>query len=153
HPVNVPSRKLQKCPAIRNLCTEKTIPFLDRILEASRQENGTDKDLKLIHEITGLFANLSAKIKLNTSSSQQIHWLRKRLDYIQMHFRDNILVSDVAQNVGVDRNHFTRTFQHAMNISPNAYIQNLRLKEANYLLWSTDLTIKEVAASLGYTDP
>jgi AraC-like DNA-binding protein len=100
-----------------------------------------------------LFAELAGQRTPQAPDNQYNEWLKRAMDYIHMHFRDAIKVHDVARFVGVDRTHFTRTFHQAQGMSPHAYIQHLKLTEARELLLNSGMSIKEIAASLGYSDP
>jgi transcriptional regulator GlxA family with amidase domain len=71
---------------------------------------------------------------------------------MKTHFRDRISVEEVANYVNLNRSHFTRAFYKQTKVTPNHYLQTLRLQEADLLLRRTAMSISEIALSVGYND-
>jgi AraC-like DNA-binding protein len=61
-----------------------------------------------------------------------------------------MLVGHVAGKLGVGYEAFRKKFSKAYGISPKAYRVSRRLDKAEVLIRHTDMSIKEIAASLGY---
>lgn len=61
-------------------------------------------------------------------------------------------IEDIARSLGYHRAHLTRLFKEATGLPPMQYLLKIRMKKAETLLES-DLTIAQVAASVGYGDP
>ena len=62
----------------------------------------------------------------------------------------NVSVPTVAKTLGISYITFYRQFKKALGLSPREYIHQIRISRAENFLTSTDLTIKEIAARLGY---
>nr|WP_242050512.1 AraC family transcriptional regulator [Oculatella sp. FACHB-28] len=77
--------------------------------------------------------------------------LRRIEDYVRTHLAEEIGIEDLANEVGLSRWHFSRTFEQATGEAPSRYVQRLRMEQAIYLLQTTDLPITEVAYAVGYT--
>lgn len=60
--------------------------------------------------------------------------------------------SDYANMCNVSTSHFISIFKERTGVSPLAFRQNIRLERAKSLLVTTDLSIKEIALSVGYDD-
>ena len=70
--------------------------------------------------------------------------------YIIQRYSYPITVTDVAAFVGVDRSHLYEVFMREMGMSPKTYLTRHRMDMAQKLLRETDLTVGEVASSVGY---
>jgi transcriptional regulator GlxA family with amidase domain len=57
----------------------------------------------------------------------------------------------VSHAVGLSFWHFSRLFNAGMGMGFREYVKNVRLKHACTLLKSSSLSIKEIAAAVGYT--
>jgi len=56
-------------------------------------------------------------------------------------------------NISITAVHISRIFKDRVGISIPDYINEVRVKHTKFLLESTDLSIREVAKSVGYDDP
>ena len=61
-------------------------------------------------------------------------------------------MDDIAKAVGVSRSHLYRVFMSNVGQSPIDYLTNYRISEACSLLKSTNLSIAEIAVSVGFFD-
>lgn len=50
------------------------------------------------------------------------------------------------------RNHCTKQFRRTYGMTPNEFLQELKMREAQTLLTQTAHTLSEIAQSLGYPD-
>lgn len=75
-----------------------------------------------------------------------IHYMRSQLHTI-------VSVNDMAERQQLSVSHFTSLFRKATGMSPFDYYIHLKLQKACLMLYSSDIKVKEVAASLGYEDP
>ena len=67
-------------------------------------------------------------------------------------FDQDINFEDLAINLQLSYRSFQRRFKAACNLSPLQYQQNLRISNAKQLLKDSNLSIQEVATTIGYTD-
>jgi AraC-like DNA-binding protein len=74
------------------------------------------------------------------------------LGIIQDGFQHNPRVRELAHQVHLSRWHFIRLFKAETSLSPKQYVRNLRMQEAEELLSQSFLSVKEIAASLGFED-
>ena len=79
--------------------------------------------------------------------------LKKALDYMQRHFRENPPLSAIARQAALAPNYFHRRFLGVFGMTPHAYMLSQRMNHARRLLASTDDDIKGIALSVGYDDP
>lgn len=74
------------------------------------------------------------------------------LDYIHKNYQSPITVSELTQLLGVSQPYLFRIFKAETGKSPKQYLGDYRLLQAKKLLAETDLTVSEVANSVGYAD-
>lgn len=72
------------------------------------------------------------------------------LDYIDRNLEKEIMVRELSVRIGVSRTELSAMFHNAFKISPKRYILTCRITRAKMLLLRTSLTIKEIAAQVGY---
>jgi AraC-like DNA-binding protein len=75
------------------------------------------------------------------------------INYMRSQLHTIVSVNDMANRLKISVSHFTSLFRKATGMSPFDYYIHLKLQKACLLLYSSDIKVKEVAASLGYEDP
>jgi transcriptional regulator GlxA family with amidase domain len=73
--------------------------------------------------------------------------------YMSEHLDHPLRVGDLAALINVSPAHFTVLFRQATGSSPRDYLHLLRLHRACHLLRNSKLSLKQIAAQLGYQDP
>lgn len=74
------------------------------------------------------------------------------VQYIKEHYQEQISLEDVAVAGNVSPNYLSKLFRNEMGIGFLDYMTQIRLKESEKLLEETNLSIKEIAAKVGYLD-
>lgn len=80
-------------------------------------------------------------------------YLEKSIEFIENNYSNNIKINDIATYIGINRSYLTHIFKKNINISPQDFLVNYKIDKACNLLQNTDLSIKVVAKSIGYSDP
>lgn len=89
--------------------------------------------------------NLSADI-------DKIDRINPAILYINEHFKETILLKDLAQLCYMSKTYFHKTFKNVLDITPTAYQTRLRMNAALELLNNKNIPVKEIASELGFTD-
>lgn len=71
-------------------------------------------------------------------------------DLIESHYADAITIERMADSTGLSERTLKRRFLNATQLSPNVYLQKVRIDKAKKLLIATTLSVKEVAYEVGY---
>lgn len=74
------------------------------------------------------------------------------LNYIDENFTDDIELEELCGIAGITPQHLCRIFKKQLNMRPVEYISKKRIQSAKNLLLTTDKTIGEIAAEVGYRD-
>ena len=73
--------------------------------------------------------------------------------YMSQHLNRPLQVATLAARVSISPSHFFALFKRRIGLAPMDYFTRLRMERACQLLETTSLSVKEVAAELGYEDP
>ena len=74
------------------------------------------------------------------------------LQYIHAHYASELSVSMLAEMCHLSTGRYASLFKTCTGISPQNYLIDLRLKNASALMQRTDLSLKQIAAAVGYGD-
>ena len=69
------------------------------------------------------------------------------------HLAEPIDVDQLAELAGLSPSHLTRLFREHTGHAPMDYLRRARVQQARQLLGDVDLSIKEIAARVGFDDP
>jgi signal transduction histidine kinase/AraC-like DNA-binding protein len=121
---------------------------MDRLNQgvATVLEKGVFTNEETLARITAAL-NRSSRI---TSASQQM--VRRAMAYIHTHYAESLNRDVLATHLAVSENYLTNCFQKEIGVSPLAYVNRYRVRQARSLLSETNLTITEVAMSVGFSD-
>ena len=105
-----------------------------------------------------LFDSLSAYreqpsvIGLHGFSRRQREFVYTVFSFIHEHYGENIRLAELAGKCYMTEAHFSRTFKELMGEPPVSYINRYRINMATALLSTTALSLKEIAARVGFSD-
>lgn len=74
------------------------------------------------------------------------------LEYIQIHYAQEIQVGAIAEKFGLERRKFSYLFEQLTGLTPIQYITEYRIEKAKELLRMTDIPIAIIAELVGYFD-
>ncbi|WP_324679470.1 AraC family transcriptional regulator [Hymenobacter sp. GOD-10R] len=77
--------------------------------------------------------------------------LQRVRDYVQAHLGVVIRLENLAELVFLSSYHFCRVFKRTTGLTPNQFLINERMVRATELLRNSDLSVKQVAATVGYS--
>ena len=85
-------------------------------------------------------------------SVAQSSYVIEAIKYIQFNYSNDISVDDIANAVGISRSHLYRVFVSNLEQSPIDYLTEYRINEACNLIKNTNLSISQIAVSVGFFD-
>ena len=86
------------------------------------------------------------------SANSSSQYVINAIKYIQFNYSHDISIDDIAKAVGVSRSHLYRVFMSNVGQSPIDYLTGYRISEACFLLKNSQLSIAEIAVSVGFFD-
>ncbi len=79
--------------------------------------------------------------------------LKKAIQYIRLHYSQQLTLDDLAHHCGVSKQQLIRYFKAAFHMTPIAYITDYKITRAKDLLFNQPhLTIKEISDELGFNN-
>ena len=78
--------------------------------------------------------------------------LKKALNYIHTNYTSKITLDETADMVGYSKGNFCKAFKSATGLSFHAYLNNYRITNACYLLSNTEMSIGDIAESVGFPE-
>jgi AraC family transcriptional regulator len=80
-----------------------------------------------------------------------VRWrLKRAIDYVEAHLAEPVRLADVASATGLTRMHFAAQFRAATGRRPHEYLLRRRVEHAQEMLVETDMSMAEVALSVGF---
>ncbi len=128
------------------------LPIVKKILDTN--------ELTLVNEIRRvgyLFDLLSTLIDAESSARNKGKrydysgktYVEHALQYISLNYA-RIKVNDIAKYIGINRSYLTAIFKKELNMPPQEYLVNYRLRKAAELLHTTNRSIQDIAKQTGY---
>lgn len=103
---------------------------------------------QLFHQMLERYS--SWEIESSNKKNEHIILIAKR--YISEHYREEIMLADVAEEVGLNSHYFGELFKKEVGIGYNEYLTGFRIDVAKGLLKDTQIKTKEISAMVGYKD-
>lgn len=94
---------------------------------------------------------ISCDKRVDVTAEQAIS--ARAMKLIESNLHRNINVTEVAAMMGVSREHFSRLFKQETNVSPLDYLRRRKMIFACRILKETTLSIKQIAARMGFDSP
>lgn len=104
------------------------------------------------YEILSLFYDL-LNSNLQSGSEPPKNYADMAMAYIDCHYHNNNLsIENLCRDLNVSHSYLCRTFKAHTGTSVIRYLVNYRIEKAEELLEKTDLSVKEIAYSVGFND-
>ena len=97
------------------------------------------------------YCTTQSKLSSDTNRLSKLVWQQVR-EYINEHLHQEIKLIELAAIAQMSPYHFLRLFKQSMGVTPHQYILQCRIEKAKNLLQHSELSIAEVAASVGFCD-
>lgn len=78
--------------------------------------------------------------------------LAEIVKYIHSHYSEPLGLSDIAKYFSLSPSHVVHLFKKEFGCKPSEYVNRIRISAAQTLLAETDLTVSEIADTIGYSD-
>lgn len=74
----------------------------------------------------------------------------KITEYIRNNIKNGVTIAEIARNLGYNADYLGKYFKKAYGVGLKKYLADARIKLAKDLLLTTDMSVKQLAAELGY---
>ena len=86
-----------------------------------------------------------------TALKKENRSIQKAVSFMKKHYDQPIALCDLGKIGGYSPNHFQRLFVEVVGISPNKYLENIRINRAKYLLMENELSLSDIAYKCGFS--
>ncbi|MBN2558346.1 MAG: AraC family transcriptional regulator [Clostridia bacterium] len=147
-----------------SLISNAGFSFDEPVIDASRRGYGNrlframDAYSRAGSDNTGIVGLLmcfffeAAQAGVDSKTHQKAGYVDRIMQYVTAEYSHRISVSEIAASLNLDRSYMSDMFRRRTGVCLQDYIINFRLDKARNLLEETDLSIKDIAFSVGYQD-
>lgn len=108
---------------------------------------------KNIEELKEVFIILIEELMLEEKTSQiNDNTVEKIKVYIQRNYLKDLQAKEIAQYFNISSSYLSTIFKKYTGMKLSHYIIDIRMKQACYLLDTTNLSIKDISKNIGYCD-
>lgn len=131
--------------------TPENLALLDRVVEINDQKSSMYQLETRLLLLRFLMEVLRICPLEHTDMDEAGKQQREILEYIRIHYKNRISLSDLAEQFHLSPKYFSRYFKEHFHLTFSEYISHLRMDQARELLESTDLSITEIASQCGFS--
>lgn len=93
------------------------------------------------------------KLRLNSNMNGNYTELTKKaLEYIRKNYTCNVSLNEAAEYIGVNSCYLSRVFKEDYGMGFVECLNSIRVKEAKYLMQSTDIKLKDIVRQVGFNN-
>ena len=96
---------------------------------------------------------LSAQLNRGAEPDVTGEKIKTAISIMNRNVNEEIDLIQIASDLNMSYSHFRKEFKKRTGTSPNQYFQNLKMKSAKNMIFSTNLPVKEICYRLGYSSP
>lgn len=139
----------------------KDIKIKNLVYEMYRAYESDDSGSRYIclataYELIGYMAKNYSECKMNRKEFSERNSRQENfnsiIDYIQMHYSEQLTTADAAKIVHLSEYYFCRLFKKHMGKNFISYLNEIRVHKAANLLRNTKISVTEVADKTGFND-
>lgn len=128
----------------------RVVGDLERVVDSLE----ADETAPSLLRAAGAAWSVLAQLVADQASGSRVHTepVRAAQEYLRTHLDGRVQVAELARLVGLSTSHFAALFRGATGGGIIDYLKRLRMARACELLRTTDLSVSEIARSVGYSD-
>ncbi len=130
---------------------EEVLSIIDESIDIINQVSQADNILSLIQFFRIVSCFTRNNPQADSDEMKISHYVQEAVAYIESHYAENITVADLAEALAIDRSYLYRIFKSDTEMSPKEYLNTYRINVARSLLAETDLSVSQIALSVGFT--
>ncbi|RUS46078.1 AraC family transcriptional regulator [Cohnella sp. AR92] len=133
---------------------DRMMRYLQLMSESKEYSNARETRLNgLLALLLAEFAESGpASSDLPIASRSEIY-VDKVKDFIDLNYDQKVTIADIAHYIGLNRSYLCSLFKRTMNVSIQDYLIRYRMNKACEMLENPELSVGDIARSVGYSDP
>ncbi|WP_026494443.1 AraC family transcriptional regulator [Butyrivibrio sp. WCD3002] len=103
-------------------------------------------------DLEKMLALINRSMELEASEDRNDLVLERLIIQLNQSYNNAWSVTSMAKYCNLSEGYFSHYFKEKMGVSPMKYLANLRIEKAKFLLSESDISVSNIAASLGFSD-
>jgi YesN/AraC family two-component response regulator len=143
-------------PVLRG--NEKAGELMARLAELNEREKSLTVKIEMRGSIYQLMAILLSELPLTEKVAKRqqerlfaVSRIQNALDFVAMHYGENITVEQAAEVSGYEKSAFCRSFKNATNATFHHYLNTYRIRKAEVLLTESNDSISAISFRVGFS--
>lgn len=125
-------------------------PLITKILDSNQLTIANEiKRVGYLYEIMSKLIEAQNSTKNANLDYSSKTYVEHALQFISLNY-DKISINDIANYVGINRSYLSTIFKEELNVSPQEFLIDFRLRKAVDLLEQTNMSVQEIANKIGY---
>ena len=114
-------------------------------------------ELDVRHDLSQIIRLLHSNLPASNRDTDQkacrnAQRIKGMLQFIHAHYPEKITVTEIARSVSISESECLRCFRNTVQLTPNQYLRQHRIRQAANLLGSTNEKISVIAHTCGFDD-
>ncbi|HDT7699462.1 TPA: AraC family transcriptional regulator [Enterococcus faecium] len=127
--------------------------FYEELSRVHNMYSGDVYSQSILYRIIGDLINSTPDPSdYDKTSPSRDSYIEKSIQFIESEYSQKISVLDIARTVGLDRTYLSGMFKDTFGISLQSFLLEYRMNRAAELLSNPELSVSDVAHSVGYSD-
>lgn len=101
--------------------------------------------------LTDILTEFLLYTPVRANSLDYVDMAERTITYINEHFAEDVSLDELSRHAGLSRFHFIRTFKKETGFTPHEYLVNTRIATARYLLKNSEMSVKDICFSTGFS--
>jgi AraC-like DNA-binding protein len=157
---NQPLRRLKNVAIILNTLLRTSarnsqVPaiIIHRISEKYAYEIENANQLEVLHQLEDRMIEEYCDLIISNSLSSYTNVTQRVIEHLLSFYNKQINKEELAAQLSTHPSHLSRKFKDETKMTLTAFQQILRMKQAKHLLKTENLSVEEIAWTIGYDDP
>jgi AraC-like DNA-binding protein len=157
---NQPLRRLKNVAIILNTLLRTSarnsqVPaiIIHRISEKYAYEIENANQLEVLHQLEDRMIEEYCDLIISNSLSSYTNLTQRVIEHLLSFYNKQINKKELAAQLSTHPSHLSRKFKDETKMTLTAFQQILRMKQAKHLLKTENLSVEEIAWTIGYDDP
>ena len=110
-----------------------------------------DYSYKILSEMYAIFDYIVEHSDVKTKHATYPPFISNAIAFMNSNYALGITVEDICKHLFINTSYFSALFKKVTGMSPSAYLIGLRMSNATILLKTSNLSVSNIAASVGMT--
>ena len=127
--------------------------MIHRISEKYAYEIENANQVETLHQLEDRMIEEYCDVVISNSLSKYTSMTQRVIEYILSFYNKQINKEELAAKLSTNPSHLSRKFKEETKMTLTTYQQMLRINQAKHLLKTENLSVEEIAWTIGYDDP